>query len=100
MVLSLGCQLTPPAEKSSQTHPTPVAVDPIVTSGAGYQPRGATMSKTIKFVLEKEVKNSVRFKEVTTDGAAEVLGSLYVQKWYIKDCTELTVTLSTPLDPA
>lgn len=58
------------------------------------------MSKSIKFVLEKEVKNSVRFKEVTEAGEAPVLGSLYVQKWFIKDCTELTVTLTTPLDPA
>ena len=57
------------------------------------------MSKTVRFVLEKEVKNSVRFKEVTKPGEAEVLGSLYLQKWYIKDCTELTVTLATPLDP-
>jgi len=56
------------------------------------------MSKTIKFVREKEVKNSVRFKEVTEAGEAEVLGSVYVQKWYIKNCTELTITLSTPLD--
>jgi hypothetical protein len=58
------------------------------------------VSKTIKFVLEKEVKNSVRFKEVTEAGEAEVLGSIYVQKWYAKNCTELTVTLTTPLDPA
>jgi len=57
------------------------------------------MSRCIKFVREKEVKNSVRFQEVTEAGAAAVLGSLYVQKWYIKDCTELTVTLTTPLDP-
>jgi hypothetical protein len=57
------------------------------------------MPKTIKFVLEKEVKNSVRFKEVTKAGEAEVLGNIYVQKWYVKDCTELSVTLSTALDP-
>jgi len=57
------------------------------------------MSKTLKFVLEKEVKNSVRFKEVPAAGEAPVLGSLYVQKWYIKDCTEITVTLTTPHDP-
>jgi hypothetical protein len=57
------------------------------------------MSKSIKFVLEKEVKNSVRFKEVTKAGEAPILGSIYVQKWYVKDCSELTVTLSTPLDP-
>lgn len=56
------------------------------------------MSKTLKFVLEKEVKNSVRFMELTEAGEAPVLGTLYVQKWYIKDCTELTVTLTTPLD--
>jgi hypothetical protein len=57
------------------------------------------MSKSIKFVFEKEVKNSVRFQEVTAAGEAPVLGSLYVQKWYIKDCRELTVTLTTRLDP-
>ena len=57
------------------------------------------MSKSVKFVVEKEVKNSVRFKEVTAAGEAPVLGSLYVQKWFIKDCTELTVTLATRLDP-
>jgi hypothetical protein len=60
---------------------------------------GDSVSKTIKFVIEKEVKNSVRFKEVTKAGEAEVLGSLYVQKWYIKDCKELTVTLSCASDP-
>ena len=57
------------------------------------------MSKTLKFVLEKEVKNSVRFQEVTAAGEAPVLGSIYVQKWYIGDCKELTLTLTTPLDP-
>jgi hypothetical protein len=56
----------------------------------------AAMSKSIKFVREKEVKNSVRFKEVTEAGEAAVLGSLYLQKWYIKECTELTVTLTLP----
>ena len=36
----------------------------------------------IKFELEKENKNSVRYKEIPKDGMPPILGSIYVQKWY------------------
>ena len=52
------------------------------------------MSKdTIEFVYEKETKNSVRFKEVPEQGKAHIIGSLYVQKWYVGDSKQLTLTL-------
>jgi len=41
------------------------------------------MSKAVvKFELEKETKNSVRYKEVPEEGKAPIVGSLYVQKWF------------------
>ncbi|MFT7371596.1 MAG: hypothetical protein ACI9T9_000272 [Oleiphilaceae bacterium] len=52
------------------------------------------MSKTvISFELEKETKNSVRYKEVPEAGKAPVVGSLYVQKWFAGDTKTLSVTI-------
>ncbi len=39
----------------------------------------------IKFVFEKETKNTVRFKEVPEEGKPPVVGSLYLQKWFAGD---------------
>ena len=52
-------------------------------------------TKTIKFELEKQNKNSVRFKEVPEDGMPPVLGSIYVQKWYASDSKSIEVTIKT-----
>ena len=51
------------------------------------------MSKTVKFEIEKEVKHSVRYKEVCEDGSAPVVGSLYVQKWFAGNAKQLTITI-------
>lgn len=52
------------------------------------------MSKTtVKFVFEKENKNSVRYKEVPEPGKAEVLGSVYVQKWFAEGAKTLAITI-------
>ncbi len=41
------------------------------------------MSETkIKFEIEKENKNSVRYKEIPKEGMPPILGSIYVQKWF------------------
>jgi hypothetical protein len=48
---------------------------------------------TVEFVFEKENKNSVRYKEVPEPGKAEVLGSIYVQKWFAEGAKSLTLTL-------
>mgnify|MGYP003388256208 CR=1 FL=1 len=45
------------------------------------------MSKTVvKFEIEKETKNSVRYKEVPG-------GSLYVQKWFAGSTKTLEITI-------
>lgn len=49
--------------------------------------------KVVMFEYEKETKNSVRYKEVTEDGAAAVLGSVYVQKWFAGDSQSLEITI-------
>lgn len=52
------------------------------------------MSKTtVKFEFEKETKNSVRFKEVPGEGKPPIVGSLYVQKWFVGSSKTLEVTI-------
>jgi hypothetical protein len=52
------------------------------------------MSKvSVKFVYEKETKNSVRYKEEPEAGSAPIVGTLYVQKWFAGDCKSLEVTI-------
>ncbi len=50
-------------------------------------------SQIIKFEIEKETKNSVRYKEVPAEGQAPVVGSLYVQKWFAGTAKFLEVTI-------
>lgn len=47
----------------------------------------------LRFTLEKETKNSVRYKEVPEEGKAPVLGSVYVQKWYAGSAKNITITV-------
>ena len=48
----------------------------------------------ITFELEKETKNSVRYKEVPGDGKPPIVGSLYVQKWFAGSTKTLEITLT------
>jgi hypothetical protein len=50
--------------------------------------------KTVKFELEKENKNSVRYKEVPEDGMPPIVGSIYVQKWFAGNSKNIEVTIS------
>ncbi|MEP0201627.1 MAG: hypothetical protein ABJ084_07200 [Halioglobus sp.] len=50
-------------------------------------------SKVIKFEVEKETKNSVRYKELPPEGEAPIVGSLYVQKWFAGKTQTLEVTI-------
>jgi hypothetical protein len=52
--------------------------------------------KTVKFVIEKETKNTVKFNEVPAEGQPPIIGTLYVQKWFIGAATELEVTVKKP----
>jgi hypothetical protein len=51
-------------------------------------------TKTLKFELEKQNKNSVRFKEVPEDGMPAILGSIYIQKWFAGDTKSIEVTIN------
>ena len=47
----------------------------------------------VKLVFEKENKNSVRYKEVPEPGKAEVLGSVYLQKWVAGSAKAIEVSV-------
>jgi hypothetical protein len=49
--------------------------------------------QTVKFEIEKETKNSVRYKEVPAEGQAPIVGSLYVQKWFAGNSKTLEVII-------
>jgi hypothetical protein len=49
--------------------------------------------KKITFILEKQNKNSVRYKEAPEDGMPPVLGSIYVQKWFAGNSQTIEVTI-------
>jgi len=52
-----------------------------------------TQAKTIQFVREKDTKNAVRFAEVPVQGQAPVIGTLYVQKWFVGGANNVKVTV-------
>jgi len=52
------------------------------------------MSKAVvKFTIEKETKNSVRYKEVPEAGKAPIFGSIYVQKWFAENSKNIEITI-------
>tara|TARA_R110000737_G_scaffold267493_4_gene275002 strand:+ start:6999 stop:7169 length:171 start_codon:yes stop_codon:yes gene_type:complete len=51
---------------------------------------------SVKLVFEKENKNSIRFKEVPEAGKAEVLGSVYLQKWLAGDAKSIEISVKVP----
>lgn len=48
---------------------------------------------TVKFTIEKETKNSVRYKEEPEDGKAPIMGSVYVQKWFAGNAKTIEITI-------
>lgn len=50
-------------------------------------------AKTIQLQKEKDTKNTVKFAEVQTEGELQVVGTLYVQKWFAGDATNLKLTI-------
>lgn len=51
-------------------------------------------SVTLTFEKEKETKNSVKYQEKPTSGQAPVIGSLYVQKWFVGTAQTIELTLA------
>ncbi len=48
---------------------------------------------TVKFSIEKETKNSVRYKEEPEDGKMPIMGTVYVQKWFAGDTKNIEITI-------
>lgn len=48
---------------------------------------------TVTFRIEKETKNSVRYKEEPEDGKAPIMGTVYVQKWFAGDTKTIEITI-------
>jgi hypothetical protein len=48
---------------------------------------------TVKFTLEKETKNSVRYKEVPEEGKTPIMGTVYVQKWFAGESQNIEITI-------
>lgn len=55
-----------------------------------------SVEKTVKFKVEKETKNTVKFEEVPAEGQPPIIGTLYVQKWFAGNATEIEVTVRKP----
>ena len=49
--------------------------------------------EVIQFELEKETKNSVRYKEMPENGKAPIMGTLYVQKWFAGNAKTLQISI-------
>jgi len=57
----------------------------------------ASKKKTIEFVKERDTKNTVRFAEVVADDDQPAIGTLYVQKFALKDLgapEKLSITIA------
>ena len=50
-------------------------------------------TRTLVFSREKDTKNTVKFAEVPTEGEAPVIGSLYVQRWFIGGASNVRLTI-------
>lgn len=51
------------------------------------------MKMQILFEKDRETKRTIRYKEIPTEGFSEVVGTLYVQKWFAKHEDKLLVTI-------
>ena len=52
-------------------------------------------TKTIlAFEIEKENKNSVRYKEIPKEGMPPILGSIYVQKWFSGNAKKIEISIT------
>jgi hypothetical protein len=51
------------------------------------------MQKVINFKRLKETKNTVRFEEEPESGQPPVIGTIYIQKWFVKDRDQVRVSI-------
>jgi hypothetical protein len=51
------------------------------------------MKKTVFFEKDRDTKNTVVFVEKPEPGTPPVIGTIYLQKWFIADSERVTVTV-------
>jgi hypothetical protein len=49
--------------------------------------------KVLTFKRLRETKNTIRFEEEAETGHPPVIGTIYIQKWFVGDAAEITVTV-------
>jgi hypothetical protein len=49
--------------------------------------------KVLTFKRLRETKNTIRFEEEVATGHPPVIGTIYIQKWFVGDAAEITVTV-------
>lgn len=62
----------------------------------GAAPREAPMPqvrRTVRFIKRKETPGTIVFQEQPDEGQPEVIGNLYVKRWFAGSATSLTVTV-------
>jgi len=58
---------------------------------------GKIMEKTLVFCYEKETKNTIRFQE-KTEGQPPIIGTLYIQKWFLGSPAPQQITVTIKLE--
>lgn len=51
------------------------------------------MKKTVLFEKDRDTRNTVVFVEKPEPGTPPVIGTLYLQKWFITDNEKVTITI-------
>jgi hypothetical protein len=51
-------------------------------------------TETIKFEYEKETKNAIRYQEVSAEGKAPIVGTIYIQKWFAGSSKNISITIN------
>ena len=48
---------------------------------------------TVVFRRLRDTKNTVRFEEEQSSGNPVIIGTLYLQKWFVGDAEQITITI-------
>lgn len=58
------------------------------------------MSRQIKFKVEKDTKNTVKYEEIPQPGQPKIIGSLYLQKFFVEQNPSLKAGVTITIDEA
>lgn len=58
------------------------------------------MKKVLRFVMDKETKNTIRYQEKPEEGQPPVMGTTYLQKWALGNEIPQNITVTVDSDPS